>query len=254
MNETRGSRALVTSTGQIAANAITLHTMAYGTSLERQFHKARVKNGKVFVGLEHGSEWIFAPSRFCGYVDNGLHHLDLGTYRHGSETNIAIRAVLGDEIGRSATKYTEIDSAYEGYCAKFGIEASVHQMERRYWHIEIDIDYPDEAEFSPGSKFQEGSAKQVLVNKYERSPEARRACISYYGVACSVCQFNFSETYGELGQDFIHVHHLRPLHTIKSDYVVDPIKDLRPVCPNCHAMLHRRKPHLTIEELANTMK
>jgi len=39
------------------------------------------------------------------------------------------------------------------------------------------------------------------------------------------------------------------LEDIKDEYEVDPINDLRPVCPNCHAMLHRKKPPLTIEEL-----
>ena len=50
---------------------------------------------------------------------------------------------------------------------------------------------------------------------------------------------NFGEKYGALGEGFIHIHHLCPLHTIKKDYVVDYKKDLIPVCPNCHAMIHR---------------
>jgi 5-methylcytosine-specific restriction protein A len=52
-----------------------------------------------------------------------------------------------------------------------------------------------------------------------------------------------------LGQGFIHVHHLKELASIAKEYEVDPIKDLRPVCPNCHAMLHQRKPALTISKL-----
>lgn len=66
---------------------------------------------------------------------------------------------------------------------------------------------------------------------------------------CSVCNFNFYDKYGEIGKDFIHVHHLVPLHEIKDVYEIDPIRDLRPVCPNCHAMLHKRNPALSIEEL-----
>lgn len=46
----------------------------------------------------------------------------------------------------------------------------------------------------------------------------------------------FTDMYGDIGKDFIHVHHL----LIGEEYVVDHIKDLRPVCPNCHAMLDKR--------------
>jgi hypothetical protein len=95
----------------------------------------------------------------------------------------------------------------------------------------------------------EGASQQVLVNRYERSREAREKCINHYGAMCQVCRLDFSERYGEIGKGFIHVHHLRQLSEIGSEYVVDPIKDLRPVCPNCHAMIHRRKPPFTLEEL-----
>jgi predicted HNH restriction endonuclease len=64
-----------------------------------------------------------------------------------------------------------------------------------------------------------------------------------------MCGFKVAQTYGEVGEGFIHVHHLKPLSEIGSKYKVDPIQDLRPVCPNCHAMIHRRDPPYGIEEL-----
>jgi 5-methylcytosine-specific restriction protein A len=40
------------------------------------------------------------------------------------------------------------------------------------------------------------------------------------------------------------------LAQVGGEYQVDPIADLRPVCPNCHAMLHSRRPTpLSIAEL-----
>ena len=60
--------------------------------------------------------------------------------------------------------------------------------------------------------------------------------------------------YGKIGEGFIHVHHLLELSVIKKEYKVDPINDLRPVCPNCHAMLHRKKPAYSIEELRNVIQ
>jgi 5-methylcytosine-specific restriction protein A len=48
---------------------------------------------------------------------------------------------------------------------------------------------------------------------------------------------------------FTHVHHLKLLSTVGSGYQVDPIEDLRPVCPNCHAVIHRREPPYSIDEV-----
>lgn len=100
-------------------------------------------------------------------------------------------------------------------------------------------DYPDEANLSDPSIF-EGAKKIVQVNKYERSPEARAMCIKIHGLNCSVCAMNFEKTYGDFAKDFIHVHHIVPMHQINERYEVDPEKDLIPVCPNCHAMLHKQ--------------
>ena len=102
--------------------------------------------------------------------------------------------------------------------------------------------------------YNEGTTKQVTVNFYERSAEARTICINRYGLNCSVCGFNFEKAYGEIGKGFIHVHHLKPLAEIGKGYQLNPIKDLRPICPNCHAILHQRKPAFSIEELKAIIK
>lgn len=107
--------------------------------------------------------------------------------------------------------------------------------------------YPDELPTS--SKHLEGARRTVTVNRYERDPEARRKCIDHWGARCLVCDVDFGERYGEFGEGFIHVHHCHPLGDSVGEYEVDPIEDLRPVCPNCHAMLHRHAPLLRVEEL-----
>jgi hypothetical protein len=101
----------------------------------------------------------------------------------------------------------------------------------------------------------EGAVTQVLVNKYERDPLARHKCVQHYGPTCQACDFDFEAQYGELGAGFIHVHHRIPISSIKTEYKVDPIKDLVPVCPNCHAMLHRKASDvMTVEELRSIIK
>lgn len=89
-------------------------------------------------------------------------------------------------------------------------------------------------------EYVEGHVKKTYVNKYERNNEARLACIKHFGYDCQVCGFNFKKIYGNLGDNFIEVHHLLPLSQIKKNYRVDPISDLIPVCSNCHSMLHRK--------------
>ena len=104
------------------------------------------------------------------------------------------------------------------------------------------------------SSFPEGGRRTIVINAYERNTAARRACLIHHGVVCAVCAFDFAHTYGNLGEGFIHVHHVVPLSQIKDSYKVDPVLDLVPVCPNCHEMLHHSSPALLVTELAVLMQ
>ena len=98
-------------------------------------------------------------------------------------------------------------------------------------------------------RYSEGAATRVFVNSYERSRKARMACVRHHGYSCIVCGFSFEEAYGQIGESYIHVHHVRPLAEVGAEYTVDPVEDLVPVCANCHAMIHRTEPALTVEQL-----
>ncbi|MEW5913176.1 MAG: HNH endonuclease [Thermodesulfobacteriota bacterium] len=102
--------------------------------------------------------------------------------------------------------------------------------------------------------YGEGAVRRIAVNAYERDPRARKACMEHYGTMCLACGFDFGATYGALGEGFIHVHHVVPLSQIGESYIVDPVHDLRPVCPNCHAMLHKHKEVLEIDELKKFLR
>jgi 5-methylcytosine-specific restriction enzyme A len=112
----------------------------------------------------------------------------------------------------------------------------------------------EEIETIEFEKLPEGAREIIQVNRYERSPANRAACIAYYGVNCQACGFNFAEVYGEIGEGFIHVHHTTPVSKLGDDYLLDPISDLVPICANCHAMVHRREPPYSITELMNLLK
>ena len=106
------------------------------------------------------------------------------------------------------------------------------------------------------SVYTEGSVQRILINRYERDPRAREECIRYYGTKCFLCPFDFVAVYGDVMVGFIHVHHLNLLSSLGADYEVDPIQDLRPVCPNCHAVLHHRPGELpySLEEVSEMLQ
>ena len=102
----------------------------------------------------------------------------------------------------------------------------------------------------PEEIYLEGAQKVILTNRYERNPKARARCIAVHGSACKVCGFDFGIAYGEEFSGKIEVHHIKPISEIGEEYVVDPVRDLVPVCPNCHMMLHSKKDGVfTVEEL-----
>lgn len=98
--------------------------------------------------------------------------------------------------------------------------------------------------------YPEGALSQVQVNRYERDPRARKACLEAKGYNCVVCGFSFEQHYGPLGKNYIHVHHVIELSKAPHGYQVNPVEDLVPICPNCHAMIHRGTGQaLTVAEL-----
>lgn len=119
-------------------------------------------------------------------------------------------------------------------------------------HSQSDLFLPEEIKHQQG--LPEGAISRIVVNAYERNAKARNLCIDHYGLDCHVCGFNFAAAYGDIGSGFIHVHHLIPLNKIQKKYQVDPIKDLRPVCPNCHAIIHAKEPPYTISEMRILLK
>lgn len=126
--------------------------------------------------------------------------------------------------------------------------------------IKVEASEPITAYRTPSEReaddvLMEGSRVAVRVNRFERNSKARALCIRLFGTACHVCGFDFEQCYGKIGKGFIHVHHLTPVSEISKRYVVDARKDLRPVCPNCHEMLHSRpKLPISIAELRAIIK
>ncbi|MEK7486660.1 MAG: DUF3427 domain-containing protein [Planctomycetota bacterium] len=211
----------------------------------------RVYEGDIFIFANVG-----IPGR-TGHDYNNFWDGEYFIWEAKSRSNInqpLIRKMLTPEFSQKNHLFTRIkDKApftYEGtvlvkeYKNTTPVQITWELNEPGFFAQEV---MPPQA--NKNTIFYEGSVRQVVVNKYERNTLARRLCIEHYGAICRVCGFDFHKTYGELGEGFIHVHHLVPLFEINQEYILDPIKDLIPICPNCHSMIHRKKVTLSLAEL-----
>lgn len=175
------------------------------------------------------------------YINDKDFWSDVQEYEDGLKCNRYVRLRLLAELGNSddslslerlrgigISQFQRASRITDRSCIEY-IEAVFSGREDN----DPDLLEPD------GKSYYEGVLHQVTVNSYERDRKARQACISAHGTRCSVCGIDFGEMYGEIGRGFIHVHHTVPLNTIGKGYRVTPDTDLIPVCPNCHAMLHR---------------
>jgi putative restriction endonuclease len=120
-------------------------------------------------------------------------------------------------------------------------------LEQLGWVQEEHPSIPEEVNMT--APLHEGAVRRIAVNAYERNSAAREKCILHYGCRCAACGLSLAERYGDAVQGLIHVHHLRQLADVNAEYQVDPVEDLRPVCPTCHAVIHSRTPAFTVEEV-----
>ncbi len=116
-----------------------------------------------------------------------------------------------------------------------------HFFEILFSVILLIFPYYTEGEFE-GEEYLDTSVK------YERSKINRSICLAFHGYSCKACGIDLHQKYGEIAREFIEVHHIKPVSTAGYDRL-DPINDLVPLCPNCHSIVHKRNPPITIEEL-----
>ncbi|MCE9595195.1 MAG: hypothetical protein K8S98_13495 [Planctomycetes bacterium] len=123
------------------------------------------------------------------------------------------------------------------------------------WAVALYLaDAPIGLRGSGAERLLEGTSFEIVATRIERNRKARSECIKHHGWTCMACRLDLQKKYGELGREFIHVHHLKPLGESEGERSVDPKVDLVPLCPNCHCMIHRRRVPLTIEELRSYLR
>ena len=212
--------------------------------------------GDRFFLIKLGSapKGIFGAGYFTGRPYRGPHYGVSGKHSmyarirydylvDGYQTVVIPR----EELDTGVLSRQHWDTQMSGIAIRSDVAAQLETL----WAERIGIvnGTPIGEEISGPVSFVEGGRLSVQVNRYERDPAARIACVEHYGMKCSVCDLELASRYGKIAAGFIHVHHLKPLATIGKKYAVDPIHDLRPVCPNCHAIIHRRVPAYSIAEV-----
>jgi 5-methylcytosine-specific restriction protein A len=101
---------------------------------------------------------------------------------------------------------------------------------------------------------EEGKKSSVTINKYERSRVNRAIALEIHGFICNGCDLRMADLYGPIGEGVIHVHHIEPVSSMAAPKILNPATDLVPLCPNCHVIVHRRNPPISIEELKEILK
>ena len=138
---------------------------------------------------------------------------------------------------RSPVNYTEVLRLFENYLRRPSVKGN-------------KTIFSDNQEATTPELLSEGDLVELHLTKHERNRDLRKRCIEIHGWRCKGCGLDFKEKYGELGAEYIEVHHLYPISKTDGEHTVDPTTELVPLCANCHAMIHRLKGvEMTIEKL-----
>jgi hypothetical protein len=158
------------------------------------------------------------------------------------------RAKVDTPWARNWAWWFDVESPDQGVDGAEFLYPFASRERRRGAAIPTHTTIAEEVDESSVESFVEGAAARILVNRYERDPKARRRCIEHHGAMCQACGFAFAR-YGTRHKDLITVHHVRPLSATRTEYRVDPIIDLVPLCANCHLVAHQQSPPYTVQEL-----
>lgn len=171
------------------------------------------------------------------------------------------------EIGKRIDKHASIDLVWEGKCWKDVEDLQVKEIGIK------DDDESTAVAVMPSTSFEpylrlafnkqddekyysnriEGDRIQIFTTRYERNPDLRKKAIEIHGLRCQVCDLSFAEMYGEIGEGFIEVHHIKPIS--EGPREVNPETDMICLCSNCHRMIHRKRDQvITVEELIRMIR
>lgn len=210
----------------------------------------RTKSAKNYVANENLTEWAF--SKLVATENFDINYGSLSKPFFYAHNFINILEIEDDnfknDVIEKFLKWSD-KIEYLDIRKKFNSD----QKDKKRFELLVHFDLlPEKTKrkqnFSSNNQdeFLEGFKKEIKTENSYRSQKLVKLAKEKYGTECSVCGFSFEQKYGQHGKDFIEIHHLLPIEngTRKST-----IKDVAPVCSNCHRMLHKGKTMLSIEYL-----
>lgn len=214
--------------------------------------KALIKRGTCFVAYTINKELRFAPSRFIGYVDNNLDRHTASNKKDGRETNKAINNILGSEPQPN----DKLNEKYFEYCIRIGIqpnEKGSFGVTRKFWLLEIENEFINNKDLT--GEFPEGRIVERIHKARERNNQVIALAKENFKkknerLYCQVCGFDFEKKYVDIGKDFIECHHTIAVSEMREGHKTK-VEDIALLCPNCHRMVHKKRPWLTMKDLDN---
>jgi len=212
---------------------------------------------------------LFAPSKFIGYKNTTANNYKgAGT---GTETTQELIKYFY-KLDRQSEDYKKLIKILESYASSLNkkINSKTYQgsggiylpkeaflnkektyTDSLYNSAASDLDSQDDEENTE----VEGNRKEKLVRYYERNPKLRARAISFHGLTCKVCGFNFEKVYGKRGKNYIEAHHIIPISSLDTETEVDYKSEMTVLCSNCHRMIHREKNNpLSVEGLKKILR
>lgn len=247
-----GHLLLVNNIEQLVVNLQTVESYLVRDN-ERQKAYDLIQKGICFVAYNLAGELKFAPSRFIGYINNNL-EMHANNDIDGRETNIAISMILGNDPVADII----LDKKYQEYCASLNINSrstGSFGIERKFWMLNFEEDM---SKVELTRDFPEGFMIERLHKVRERDPGlielAKENFKAQHGkLICQICSFDFEEHYGDCGKDFIECHHTIPVSDMAPGHK-SKVEEIALLCSNCHRMVHRKRPWLTMEKLSGLVK
>jgi len=247
---------LISTFNHLIQNINTIEScLTEGNDDERLEASKLIKQGICFVAYKVGKEIRFAPSRFIGYHNNTIkEHLTIK--KNGNETNKAISKILKSK----PAAYITLEKKYIDYCSKLGskpnVEGGAFSNTRQYWTIHLDHDFHDNVALT--GEFPEGKIVERTHKARERNIRVIELAkhnfkIKHGRLFCQVCKFDFEAEYGRVGKNFIEGHHTIAVSDMPPDYKTKP-EEIAMLCSNCHRMVHKRRPWLTMDNLSKILK
>lgn len=222
-----------------------------GTEAERAEMLAYLKRGTCFISYNINNEYRFATSKFIGYINNTLKsHNPSAT--DGRDTNRAISAILNQQP--KSDKFLE--EKYLEFCTNLGFipqEKGGYGVTRKYWLIELKDDFYENTIL--WCEFPEGKIIERIHKSRERNNMVIQIAKANFKkrhgkLFCQICGFDFEQKYGNLGLNFIEAHHTIAVCDMAPNHVTKP-EEIAMLCSNCHSMVHKKRPWLTMKELSN---